>query len=239
MARPDRLIVVAGTGTEVGKTWVAGALLGELRRRGRRGRRGRRVAARKPAQSFEPGATAGPTDAEVLGAATGEPAEVVCPPHRWYEVAMAPPMAAEVLGRPAFTISDLVAELAWPDPAPDVGLIETAGGVRSPLASDGDTVDLVVALRPGPDAVVLVADAGLGTLNLVRISADALAGAGAGGGPPVIVYLNRYDGDLDLHRRNREWIDHRIGLATATTPAELIESLGLHNPSGPVGRIQP
>ena len=91
-------------------------------------------------------------DAAVLGAASGEPAEVVCAPHRWYETAMAPPMAAEALGRPAFTIADLVDELRWSvgpaDPALDVGLVETAGGVRSPLAADGDGVAFCRRCRP-------------------------------------------------------------------------------------------
>jgi dethiobiotin synthetase len=63
-SRPERLVLVAGTATEVGKTWVAAAVLAELRTRGVR------VAARKLVQSFSPGEH--PTDAEALAAATGE-----------------------------------------------------------------------------------------------------------------------------------------------------------------------
>ncbi len=193
MTRPARLVVVSGTGTEVGKTWVTAALARELREEHLR------VAARKPAQSFAPDDAS--TDADVLGAATGEAPEEVCPRRRWYEAPMAPPMAADVLGRPAFTIADLSAELAWPD-AIDVGLVETAGGVRSPLARDGDTIDLVAATQP--DHVVLVADAGLGTINAVRLAHPLLAAFA-----PVTVFLNRYDADDDLHRRNRDWLaDH-------------------------------
>ncbi len=151
--------MVVGTGTDVGKTWVAARLLTDLRAAGLR------VAARKPAQSFEPSDDRATLDAAVLGAASGESPESVCPAHRWYEVPMAPPMAAEVLGRPAFSIGDLEAELRWPDEAVEVGLVETAGGVRSPLAADGDCLALCGALAP--DAVVLVADAGLGTINAV------------------------------------------------------------------------
>ena len=56
--RPERLVFVTGTGTEVGKTWV-GARLAEVLRKSRRN-----VAARKPAQSFalDEGR---PTDAQV------------------------------------------------------------------------------------------------------------------------------------------------------------------------------
>ena len=46
--RPHRLVVVVGTGTDVGKTWVAARLLIDLRAAGVT------VAARKPAQSFDP-----------------------------------------------------------------------------------------------------------------------------------------------------------------------------------------
>jgi dethiobiotin synthetase len=196
--RPERLVLIAGTGTEIGKTWVAARLLRAVRGRGTV------VAARKPAQSFAAG-DEGTTDADVLAAATGEAAADVCPAHRWYPVAMAPPMAAAHLGAEPFTIGDLVDELQWPDGV-GVGVVETAGGVRSPLADDGDAVDLVRAL--GPDAVVLVADAGLGTINAVRLSLEALAHAGD---RATLVVLNRFDPADELHQRNRSWLVDRAG----------------------------
>ena len=211
--RPRRLVAVVGTGTDVGKTWVAARLLTDLRAAGLR------VAARKPAQSFEPDDDPARLDAAVLGAATGEPPEEVCPPHRWYEVPMAPPMAAERLHRPSFTIQDLMAELRWPD-AVDVGLVETAGGIRSPLAADGDCLALCEALAP--DVVVLVADAGLGTINAVRLTLDALGPLAA----LAVVVLNRFDPESDLHRRNLEWLSRRDGrrlLTVGGNDAELAD----------------
>ena len=207
--RPSRLIVVAGTATEIGKTWVAARLLEELRRRGAT------VAARKPAQSFEPGGTA--TDAEVLAAASGEEAAAVCPPHRSYEVAMAPFMAAEVLERPTFTAHDLIIELSWP-PHVDVGIVESVGGVRSPISSDGaDTVDMARLL--GSVLVVLVADAGLGTINAVRLAVDALHGF------DVVVFLNRFDDGNELHRRNRDWLANRLHAAVFTDVGPLTDAV--------------
>ena len=126
---------------------------------------------------------------------------------------MAPPMAAAALGRPTFSITDLVAELSWPD-ATDVGLVESAGGPRSPLAADGDTITLTEALAP--DIVVLVADAGLGTINAVRLSLDAF-----GTLAPVVVALNRYDDVLPLHRANRDWLEATPGCSIVTDPADL------------------
>ena len=67
---------------------------------------------------------------------------------------------------------------------------------------------LVAALQP--DLVVVVADAALGTINLIRLSVEAL------GCPPPIVYCNRYDGRNDLHRRNRQWLRANDGLEVVT-----------------------
>jgi dethiobiotin synthetase len=202
VTRPRLLVAAAGTATEIGKTWVAARLLAELRRRDVS------VAVRKPVQSFTPGE--GPTDADVLGAATGEDPEVVCPAHRWLPVPMAPPMAADALGQPSFSAADLLAETTFP--AVDVGLVETVGGVRSPMTADTDSAGFVRLVRP--DLTVLVADAALGTINAVRLSAGVLD-------PPVVVMLNRYDDGDDLHRRNRAWLTDQDGLTVVTAVAEL------------------
>ena len=140
-ARPFRLVVVAGTGTDIGKTWVGAALAAELRAAGWS------VAARKPAQSGEPDE---PGDAGVLAAATGEAPLTVCPEHRRYGVPMAPPMAADAFGLAVPSIADLVGEVtvSWGGRAADVGLVELAGGVASPAASDGDGADLAAAIEP-------------------------------------------------------------------------------------------
>lgn len=210
LPRPGRLVLAVGTATEIGKTWVGARTLAHLRAAGFS------VAARKPAQSFDP-AEAGPTDAEALAAATGEDPDRVCPPHRHYAVALAPPMAAAVLGRPLPLLDDLVAELTWPDPVPDVGWVETVGGPRSPIADDGDAVDLCD--RVDPDTVVLVADAGLGTINAVLVSIAPFAER------ELIVVLNRFDPTQDLHRRNLDWLRTRQGLGVVVDTEALASLL--------------
>lgn len=199
MTRPSRLIVVVGTHTEVGKTWVSRQLLAQARSRGQR------VAARKPVQSFSPSDET--TDAQVLAAATGEARDIVCPPHRSYPLPMAPPMAADLLGRPCIQLNDLLTEIAWPADI-DLGLVETVGGVRSPLAHDGDSLDLLRRLEP--DTVLLVADAGLGTINAVRLALQSLAPT------PAVVFLNRFDESNPLHRLNQQWLRERDGMLAHT-----------------------
>jgi dethiobiotin synthetase len=193
--RPRRLVVVTGTATGIGKTWASARLLESL------AASGWCVAARKPVQSGLPDDA---SDADVLAQASGDASEVVCAPHRRYGLAMAPFMAADALGLPAFTLADLLTEIRWPAGV-DVGLVEGAGGVRSPMTSDDrDTADLADALRP--DLVVMVADAGLGTINAVRTSLPAVTTH------PVSIYLNRYDPQDEIHRRNRSWLSSRLGV---------------------------
>ena len=209
MLGPKRLVAVCGTGTDIGKTWVGAAMLTHLTKTGAV------VAARKPVQSFHPDG-ARHTDAHSLAAATGESPSQVCPPHRWYEMALAPPMAAEALGRPPFTVVELMAELDWPAHC-DVGLVETAGGVRSPIAADGDVAAFVRLLAP--DVTLLVAEAGLGTINSVRLSLEALDSS------RCVVLLNRFDRSIDLHRRNLQWLVERDRLTVLTDPVAAAERL--------------
>lgn len=206
------VIVVAGTGTEVGKTWAGARLASALLDRSLT------VQARKPAQSFEPDDPVEGTDAALLGAATGEEPHAVCPAHRWYTVAMAPPMAADALGREPLVLAELVDELAasWGDTSADVRLVELAGGIWSPIAHDGDCLELTRVLAP--DAIVLVADAGLGTINAIRPAVAALAPIA-----PVVTLLNRFDEGDELHRRNRDWLADRDGLDVVTSVEALAD----------------
>ena len=217
-ARPHLLVAVLGTGTEVGKTWVSAATLAALRAQGWM------VAARKPAQSFDPAETnpdGGPVlhDSQFLSAATGEPDADVCPAHRRYPVALAPPMAARRLGLPSFTITDLASEVAasWGGRAADLGLVESAGGVASPAADDGHSGDLVDAVLP--DLVVLVADATLGSIHAVRSSLAAF------GRTDVVVHLNRFNAEAEVQALNRDWLRGHDGLVVTTSVDELAELL--------------
>jgi dethiobiotin synthetase len=200
-------VLCVGTATDVGKTWVGAAVLEGLRGRGLN------VVARKPVQSFDP-AEPGPTDADVLAAATGEHPDDVCPGHRWYPMAVAPPIAASLLERDGFLVADLAGELTWGDA--DLVWIETVGGPRSPMADDGDSADLARWVLP--DLVVLVADAGLGTINAVRLAATPFAGR------LVVVVLNRYDEGNDIHRTNAVFLV-RDGFDLLVNVGDLVDRL--------------
>jgi len=206
-------VLVAGTGTEIGKTWVTSRLITELRTQHIT------VQARKPAQSFEPEDPT--TDADQLAAASGEHPGTVCPEHRCYRVAMAPPMAADLLGAERISIVELAQETAesWNLEAmtgrpAQVGFVESAGGPWSPIAHDGDGIDLARLLLP--EAIILVADAGLGTINAIRPAVTALQAIA-----PVLVILNRFDPTAELHERNRVWLQQYYNIDPSTSVALL------------------
>jgi dethiobiotin synthetase len=203
---PMCTVAITGTATEVGKTWFTARLIEQLRASGHL------VAVRKPVQSFEPTGRAD-TDADLLAEASGEDVHAVCPPHRWYEIPMAPPMAADRLGLDRIESSTLINELNWPADV-EFGFVETVGGVRSPLSHDTDSAGFANCV--GASHAILVADAGLGTINAVRLSMGPL-------GPiTTLVFLNHFDGS-DLHARNLDWLTRHDGFTVVTS----VEAAGL------------
>jgi dethiobiotin synthetase len=98
----------------------------------------------------------------------------------------------------------------WPDDT-DIVIIETVGGVHSPLAHDGDSVDLIRCLQPA--CLLVVAEAGLGTLNAVRLTLSCIHPW------PVEVFLNRFDATDRLHRSNLEGLAEHDGVEAVTAIA--------------------
>jgi len=70
---------------------------------------------------------------------------------------------------------------------------------------------------------VLVADAGLGAVNAVLLSVVPFRELGH---EPIVV-LNRFDPNMDLHRRNAAWLqEHGVGiLLSPTTLADVLEAV--------------
>ena len=164
-------LFVTGTGTGVGKTTVACAVLAAARMRGLS------VTASKPVESGC-GVRDGelwPEDAARLRAACGDHQTLasICP-HR-FEHALAPAVAAALVGS-AVTFAEIeqaarnVLELDS-----QVCVVEGAGGLLVPLVADRLIVDLAVALGL---PVVVVALAGLGTVNHTLLTVEALRARG-------------------------------------------------------------
>lgn len=156
------VMAVSGTGTGVGKT-VCTAALAALALRA-----GRRVAVLKPAQTgVRPGE---PGDAdEVARLAPGTTVRELVR----YPDPLAPATAARragMPGLPAERAARAAAELE--DEGHDLVLVEGAGGLLVRFDEQGSTLADAAALLSAP--VLLVARAGLGTLNETALTAEAL-----------------------------------------------------------------
>jgi dethiobiotin synthetase len=157
-----RGLFVTATDTGVGKTEVACALVAAARARGVD------AVGMKPAQS---GVVAGEaTDAERLREAAGavEPIEAVCP--YAFAAPLAPAVAARVEGRAVSFDRVLEAARALASRHAAV-VVEGAGGLLVPLTERETYADLAVALAL---PVLVVARAGLGTVNHTALTVEAL-----------------------------------------------------------------
>lgn len=151
-------ILVTGTGTDVGKTVVSSLMLRRARERGLR-----------PA-GFKPLCSGGRGDAESLRSAAGGvlSLDVVNPWH--FAEPLAPAIAAELAGV-RIPIRRIAAHVRKHGGKDGWVLVEAAGGLLSPLASDGDAPELLRALRALP---VVVAVDRLGVIHDVRAVLAAL-----------------------------------------------------------------
>jgi len=157
-----RGLFVTGTDTGVGKTEVACALLAGWRAAGRD------VVGMKPAQSgLVPGE---PSDAERLREASGrvEPLEAICP--YGFEAPLAPAVAARLAGV-TLEVERIEAAVHALAARHEAVLVEGAGGLLVPLTETLTYADLAVRLGL---PVLVVARAGLGTVNHTALTVEAL-----------------------------------------------------------------
>ncbi|MCX3063270.1 dethiobiotin synthase [Streptomyces beihaiensis] len=160
------VLIVSGTGTEIGKTVTTAAVAAAAVRQGRS------VAVLKPAQTgVAPGESGDVDEVARLAGDRVTPVELARFPEP-----LAPATAAARAGlvpvRP-----DEVAEAARKLSAShDLVLVEGAGGLLVHLDADGATLADVALLLDAP--VLVVAAAGLGTLNSVQLTAEALRARG-------------------------------------------------------------
>lgn len=186
-----------GTDTGIGKTQTACALLSLL------ADRGVNPAAFKP---YESGVARPnePEDALALrqAARSNDPLDVICP-HQFREP-LAPGIAAAREGRTASFAKTLEAYRSFEGRAL---VAEAAGGLRVPIDETRDVIDLVVESKL---PALLVARAGLGTLNHTALSLDLLQARGV---PVMGVVLSRTTEKYDPSEEdNAQWIARRHGV---------------------------
>jgi dethiobiotin synthetase len=161
-------IFIAGTGTDVGKTYVAASLIRHLRRMGRL------VDAIKPVVSgYEPAQAAASDPGRLLEAlglpVTEQEIDRIAP---WrFHAALSPDLAAEREGR-SIDVDTLIRYCRTAiESRRDILLIEGAGGIMVPLAGERTILDVMMALQL---PLILVAGSYLGTISHTLTALDAL-----------------------------------------------------------------
>ncbi len=183
-----RQLFVTGAHTDVGKTYVACAMLRAARARGLS------VAALKPAVSGIDEADWAQSDPGRLLAAMGRPltlAELDAIAPLRFTAPLSPPMAArlEEVDLRISTLTDFCrAGLAAS--AADLMLVEGAGGVMSPMAEDGTGLDLMVSL--GLPSVV-VGGSYLGAISHTLTAIETLRARGL----PIAAVVISQSGEPD------------------------------------------
>jgi len=158
-----RLVVVSGTGTDIGKTHFAEALLWAI------GTTGARAAGLKPIESGV--ADLGRTDAARL---SGASSFHVKPFGYAFPDGVSPHLAARRAGQ-AIDVAALVAGIDAAQREADVLVVELPGGLFSPITASLANVDLALALRP--HLMLLVVPDRLGALHDAVAATRAAEGA--------------------------------------------------------------
>jgi dethiobiotin synthetase len=173
-------LFVTGTGTGVGKTWVARAIVAAW------GRRGLRVAALKPVETGVPFANGipAPADALALARAAGAPPDVrdLC------RVALPDPVSPHLAAARAGTridIDELAAFVRERSVGFDAVIVEGAGGLLAPLS--GEALQADFAARLGWPLLVVAPNV-LGGINHALLTIEAAVRRGV---PLAGVVLNR------------------------------------------------
>lgn len=180
------VLVVTGTGTDVGKTVVTSAIAALALQRGRT------VAVLKPAQTGVRGQAPGDL-AEVRRLA----GDVTTRELRRYPDPLSPEAAARRAGQLGLAPAEIARAAAELDDEHDLVLIEGAGGLLVRFDSNGGTLADVAWALAAP--VLVVADPGLGTLNTTALTAEVLRYRGV---ETIGVVVGRWPAEPDLATRS-------------------------------------
>ena len=201
----SRNLFITVTGTDVGKTYVSGLLVKKLRESGRDAAYYKAAMsgnARRADGSLNPG------DAvwvkEVSG--IGQPLEEMCP--YVYEHAYSPHLASLLEGNPV--CMDVVKE-KFEALTGKYGYVtvEGSGGILCPIRFDEEKILLEDVVKELGLSCLLVADAGLGTINSVVLTVEYMRSKGME--VKGLVFNRFHEGDV-MEEDNKKMCEYMTGL---------------------------
>ncbi len=198
-------LFVTGTGTDVGKTYVTGLIVRKLNENGRN------PAYYKAAMSGNPLGDDGiliPGDARHVREISGirQPLEEMCP--YIYETAVSPHLAARAEGGPV-EMERVLQGFDEVCSRYDYVTAEGSGGIICPLRFDGKKLMLEDFVKARDLSCLIVADAGLGTINSVVLTVEYMRARGI---RVKGIFFNRYEPGNAMHEDNVFMCEYLTGL---------------------------
>lgn len=198
-------LFITGTGTDVGKTYVTGLIVKKLREGGASS------AYYKAAMSGNerrPDGTLIPGDALQVKTMSGveQPLEEMCP--YIYETAVSPHLAAKIEGNP-IEMECVLKNFDRVCGTYDYVTVEGSGGIFCPLRFDEQKIQLEDFIKARSLACLMIADAGLGTINAVVLTAEYVKARKI---PVKGIIFNHYEPGNPLHEDNRLMCEAMTGL---------------------------
>ncbi len=172
-------LLVTGTDTGIGKTWVSALLVEELRKKGR------------SAVGLKPVLSGSREDAERLWQANGGTIDLDVINPWWFQTPVAPLVASRIEGK-SLELDSLVAHIHQIRDAHDFTVVEGVGGWEVPMGEGFSFPDYAKALG---FPVLVVAANWLGTLNHTLLTVKAVQAAGL---ECLGVVLNHLEAERDI-----------------------------------------
>ena len=198
-------LFVTGTGTDIGKTYVTALMVKKLKELGKN------PGYYKAAMSGNERRTDGtliPGDALQVKTMSGteQSLEEMCP--YIYETAVSPHLAAKFEGNPV-EMECVLKNFDYVCGKYEYVTAEGSGGILCPLRFDGQKIQLEDFIRAGGLTCLMIADAGLGTINAVVLTAEYMKTRKI---PVKGIIFNHYEPGNPMHEDNRRMCEVLTGL---------------------------
>lgn len=198
-------IFITGTGTDVGKTYVTGLIVKKLKESGMN------AAYYKAAMSGNERTEEGmllPGDAQYVKTVSGIEQSLACMCPYVYEAAVSPHLASRIEGNPVM-LQEVVKGFEEVCRQYDYVTMEGSGGILCPICFDERELWLEDVIRELGLSSLIVADAGLGTINSVVLTVEYMREKGL---PVKGIIFNRFHPGDRMEEDNLRMCEHRTKL---------------------------
>lgn len=216
----SKKIFITGTGTDVGKTYVTGLIVKKMRESGRN------TAYYKAAMSGNERRADGsliPGDAMYVKNISGisQPVGEMCP--YVYESAVAPHLASRLEGNP---VKMEVVRKGFEEVCGkyDYVVMEGSGGILCPICFDEAKIQLEDIVKDLGLSSLIVADAGLGTINSVVLTVEYMRAREL---PVKGIVFNHFHPGSVMEEDNLRMCEHMTGLPVVVCIEDEAEDLNI------------